>query len=240
MRIKFIAAYILLLSAPGLLMASQYDAFTKDIMQPYGLYKKSLALTSKTENKEKAIVVVEKFIGAWGELADKYANDVPDRLSSIQDFSGKINRPTAVGEEALAMLKAGQVKKAHSHLEEVRYGLWRMRTDAGVVSLNDKVNDFHEAMEIMMGGIKADNSAEHLQHLGERYGQWLAIKWAEIAHTGDSVVDKAAFAEVIQNGDSAIVMLSAVLKEGDASAAKKAIGKVKKAYISLFFLPESS
>lgn len=240
LKIKLLAATILLLSFPGLVLASQYNAFTKDIMQPYGFYKKSLALTSKVDKKDKAIVMVGKFIAGWDALADKYANDVPDRLRSTVDFSGKINRPTTVGEEALAMLKAGQVKKAHSHLEEVRYALWRMRTDAGIVSLNDKVNDFHEAMEIVMDGMKADNSSEHLKHLGDRYGAWLAIKWAEIAQVNDSIQDKAAFDEAIKKGESAIVKLSQVLKEGNAAAAKKAMGKVKKGYKSIFFLPESS
>lgn len=240
MRMKLIAAYILLLCAPGIVFASQYDTYTKDIMQPYGLYKKSLALTSKVENKQKAISVVKKFINSWGELAAKYASDVPDRLASTVDFSAKINRPIAVGKEALALLNKGEVKKAHAHLEEVRYTLWRMRADAGITSLNDKVNDFHEAMEVVMDGIKTDNSASHLQHIGDRYGQWLAIKWAEIAHFSAAVEDKAAFAEIVNNGENAIIKLIKVLKDGNAASAKKEMGKVKKAYKSLFFLPESS
>ena len=240
MRMKLIALGIFLLATSGLAMASQYDDFTKDIMQPYGLYKKSLALTSKSKNKEKAIAVVHKFISSWEAFAQKYAHDVPDRLRPTENFGDKISRPVVVGEEALVMLKAGQVKQAHTHLEEVRYSLWRMRTDAGIVSLNDKVNDFHEAMEIMIDGMKQNNSAEHLQYLGHRYSQWLAIKWAELGLENDSVVDKSAFAKVINNGEKAIIKLSEVLKEGNAVEAKKAIGMVKKGYKSIFFLPESS
>lgn len=239
-KVKFIALCMFLLSIPGLVMASEYAIYTKDIVEPYGLYKKSLALTSKKKNQEKAIAVVQKFINSWGVLANKYANDVPDLLSQTDDFSSKIKRPVAVGEEALAMLKAGKVKEAHSNLEEIRYSLWRMRVDAGIISLNDKINDFHEAMEIVLDGIAEDSSSEQLQHLGNRYGDWLAIKWAEVGTTNNSVADKDAFSLSIKDGHNTILKLLEALKKGNAVEAMKAGGKVKKSYKAVFFLPECS
>ncbi|MEN8142199.1 MAG: hypothetical protein ABFQ82_01215 [Thermodesulfobacteriota bacterium] len=240
MRIKFIVVCMFLLSFPSLVMASEYDAFTKDIMEPYGLYKKSLALTSKKKNQEKAIGVVRKFISSWEVFANKYADDAPDQLKQTVDFSRKIKRPVTVGEEALAMLKAGKVKTAHTHLEEIRYSLWRMRADANIVSLNDKVNDFHEAMEIVLDGITEDSSSEQLQYLATRYGEWLAIKWVEVGKANYSIADKDAFALVIRDGQTAIVELLELLKNGDIAKAKKAAGKVKKSYKTIFFLPECS
>ena len=231
---------MLFLITPYLAMASDYKVFQKDMMEPYGLYKKSLALTSKQANKEKAIVIVEKFIRSWDTLAQKYANDVPGKLSQIADFAEKITRPVAVGNEALEMLKAGKVKKAHGQLEEVRYLLWEMRVNAGIVSLNDKINDFHEAMEIVLDGIKEDGSPKSLQHLEKRYGAWLAIKWAEVKGADYSGADKDAFSFIIADGQNAILELRENLKKGDAIGAKKAGGKVKKSYKGIFFLPECS
>jgi len=239
-NVRLIALCMFLLSIPGLVMASEYAVFTKDIVEPYGFYKKSLALTSKKKNQEKAIAVVQKFVNSWGVFASKYANDVPDLLSQTDGFSAKIKRPVAVGEEALAMLKAGKVGEAHSNLEEIRYSLWRMRVDAGIISLNDKVNDFHEAMEIVLGGIGEDSSAEQLQHLGSRYGDWLAIKWAEVGTANISVADKDTFSQSIKNGHDAIVKMLAALKKGNGVEAKNAGGKVKKSYKAVFFLPECS
>lgn len=240
MRMIFIAIFMFWLSIPGLVMASEYESFIIDIVEPYGLYKQSLALTSKKKNQEKAIGVVQKFINSWGVFANKYANDVPDQLNQTVDFSMKINRPITIGEEALTMLKAGEVKKAHAHMEEIRYSLWRMRIDAGIVSLNDKINDFHEAMEIVLDGISKDGSSEYLQHLGNRYGEWLAIKWAEVGAANSSIVDKDAFALIIKDGQNAIVELIEKLKTGNVVEAKKAGGKVKKSYKAIFFLPECS
>jgi hypothetical protein len=229
-----------LLVVPGFAMASDYKVFQKDIMESYSFYKKSLALTSKKENKDKAIGVVVKFISSWDVLAKKYANDVPDQLKQTVDFDKKIRRPMEVGNEALEMLQAGEVKKAHSHLEEVRYSLWRMRVDAGIVSLNDKINDFHEAMEVVLDGMKEQTSPESLQHLGQRYGGWLAIKWAEIKAADYYGADKEAFGLKIANGHDAIAELMENLKKGDAVGAKKAGSKVKKSYKGIFFLPECS
>lgn len=240
MRMIFVTVCMFLLSIPGSVMASEYAVFTKDIVEPYSLYKRSLALTSKKKNQEKAIVVVQEFINSWGMLANKYANDVPDQLNQTVDFSGKINRPVTVGEEALEMLKAGKVKKAHLHMEEIRYSLWRMRVDAGIVSLNDKINDFHEAMEIVLDGITEDSSPEQLQHLGNRYGDWLAIKWADVGTENYSVEDKDSFVLVINDGQNAIANLVEILKKGNSTEAKNAGGKVKKSYKAVFFLPECS
>ncbi len=240
MKIKVATVIMFLLISPSLVMASNYKDFQKDIMEPYGFYKKSLALTSKKENKEKAIVVVGKLISSWETLALKYENDVPDQLKQTDDFSRKINRPIAVGNEALEMLTAGKVKKAHAHLEEVRYSLWRIRVDAGIVSLNDKINDFHEAMEIVLVGMATDNSTASLQHIEKRYGDWLAIKWATINETDYSGADKVGFATAVDDGHNAIVKLRENMKKGDAAESKKAGGKVKKSYKKIFFLPECS
>jgi hypothetical protein len=231
---------MLLFVTPCLAMASDYKVFQKDIMEPYGFYKKSLALTSKKKNREKAIDMVEKFIGSWEAFAQKYENDVPDQLKQTYDFNKKINRPVAVGHEALEMLRAGKVKIAHTQLEEVRYSLWQIRVDAGIVSLNDKINDFHEAMEVVLDGVAESHSSDSLQHLDARYGAWLAIKWAEIKSADYSGADKDAFSLAIANGHNAIAELRKNLKKGDAVGAKKAGGKVKKSYKTIFFLPECS
>ena len=183
---------------------------------------------------------MEKFIVSWGGLAEKYATDVPDRLQRTADFDEKIRRPVAVGKLALESLRAGEVKKAHHQLEEVRYLLWRMRVDAGIVSLNDKINDFHEAMEVVLDHISEESSADTLRHLEKRYGAWMAIKWAEITPADYSGSDKEAFAMKVTNGHNAIAELRESLKKGAAAEAKKAGGKVKKSYKGIFFLPECS
>lgn len=224
----------------GSALASDYVAFEKDMMEPYGFYKKSIALTSKKENKDKAINVVNKFIGSWTELAKKYEADVPVPFSHLENFAAKITRPVAVGKEALELLNAGEVKKAHEVLEEVRYLLWKMRVDVGITSLNDRINDFHEAMEVVLDSIKADDSAGHLIHVGNRYGAWLAIKWEEVAKIAFSGTDVAAFQSAVSGGKKAIVDIRESLGKADAAASKKAGDQVKKFYKEIFFLPECS
>lgn len=237
---RLVAICVFLVSIPVLALSSEYSTFTNDIIEPYGHYKKSLALTSKAKNKDKAISEVQKFVNAWHVLAEKYTDDVPEPFVALDDFSKKLSRPTTVGKEALELLKAGEVKNAHKSLEEVRYLLWRMRVDVGIVSLNDKVNDFHEAMEIVLDGVKKDDSTQNLKYLGNRYGEWLRIKWAETGAANDSVVDKEGFENVIKKGQAAIATLIDALKNGDAAGAKKAGGSVKKNYKAIFFLPECS
>ena len=221
-------------------VAADYKAFTEDIKEPYGYFKKSLALTSKKENREKAIDVVKKFTDSWAKLAEKYAKDAPEPFNEIEGFTQKINRPVAVGQEALALLHAGDVKKAHHVLEEVRYLLWKMRVEVGLSSLNDRINDFHEAMEIVLGGVTESQSSAELIHLGDRYGAWLAIKWEEVGNAVYTGADKASFDAAVLDGRNAIVSLREALSKADDAAAKKFAGMVKKQYKVVFFMPECS
>ncbi len=221
-------------------LASSYDDFKRDISAPYALYKKALALTSKVENKKKAIGVVKKYIDAWQQLAASYEQDAPQPFAWMTDFPTQINRPTAAGQEALVLLEAGEVHAAHSALEEVRYQLWEMRVKSGISSLNDKVNDFHEAMEIVLDGIKEHSDAADLKKFGNRYGSWLSIKWEEVGRAQDTGTDQEAFVKAVTEGRKAIADLREKMGTGDLAGAKQAGGAVKKAYKGVFFLNATS
>ncbi len=235
---KIVATFIMVgLVLPGIAFGSLYSDFQKDIQEPYGWYKKSLGVTSKKENKQKALKAVEEFVETWKKFSAQYENDVPDQLQQIQDFKTRITRPVAIGESALKLLQQGEVLKAHAILEEVRYSLWDMRVQANIISLNDKVNDFHEAMEIVLDKVKEAETADALQHIEQRYGAWLAIKWKEVGHASGPGTDTKEFHEGVAAGFTAIEELRKSMTGGDNKAAAKAGGKVKKAYKSIFFLP---
>lgn len=173
---------------------------------------------------------------SWQQLAAKYQTDPPTPFKDRGDFSEKINRPVEVGKQALAQLKDNNVKKSHETLEEVRYMLWQMRAEAGIVSLNDNINDFHEAMEIVLHGMKKDSSTEHLDHLNKRYGAWLTIKWTEVANSA-AALGRNDLNSKVEQGHKAIKGLRDAMKNGDQELAKKQGKMVKKAYKEIFFLP---
>lgn len=230
--IVFLAVFLL----PQAVLASSYEAYRSAMQEPYGLFKKSLSLTSKQENKDKALAVTAKFIEAWQALVSKYAADVPEPFVSNEHFAAQIARPVQVGRQALELLNNGEVNAAHAALEEIRYLLWEMRVIAGLVSLNDKINDFHEAMEIVLDGVEKDNV--DIKHHGARYGAWLSIKWEEVAAAKDRGTDTEIFAKTIANGRKAIADLREAMLAGDKSNAKNKGKLVKEAYKAIFFMPE--
>jgi hypothetical protein len=232
---------VLLLLVAGILFAgsahaSEYAAFTRDLIKPYDHFKKSLSLTSKKEDAEKAKVSIAAFIETWGVLAAKYANDVPAPLAGISDFSTRIKRPVEVGRQAAEYLKAGNVSRAHTVLEEVRYLMWEMRVKSGISSLSDKANDFHEAMEILLEQTAAAKEPEDVQRVYERYAAWFLIKWEDHANATDIVSVKKAFDPAFVEGRLAITSYLDALKKGDVAGAKKLTGGVKSAYKKLWSL----
>ncbi|MBI5633703.1 MAG: hypothetical protein HZA15_09525 [Nitrospirae bacterium] len=222
---------------PSLASASEYDIFSKDLIKPYGLFKKSLGLTSKKEDIDKAKDTVKQFIGSWEGFGEKYSKDVPKPFLSIADFSSRILKPSIIGKEALSSLEAGDVTKAHAVLEEVRYLLWDMRVRAGIVSLNDKINDFHEAMEIVLEKISAAKDPRDVKAVYERYGAWLSIKWEEILLANDFGTEGKTYTEALKEGRTSIQKLNDALKAGDKDTSLKLSAGMKNSYKKLFFMP---
>ncbi len=216
--------------------ASEYSAFTNDMVKPYYHFKNAISLTSKKEDADKAKIAIAAFIEAWGTFAAKYADDMPNQLTGISDFSNRIKRPAEVGRIAADYLKNGNVGRAHTVLEEVRYLLWEMRVKSGIVSLSDKANDFHEAMEILLDHTAAAKEAEDAQHIYERYAAWFLIKWDDISNSADIASVKKTFDPAFIEGRKNILAYLDALKNGDLAGAKKLSGSVKGAYKKIWML----
>jgi hypothetical protein len=234
LKIFTIACALLLLSSPSL--ASTYTDFQRDLAVPYGHYRQSLMLTSKKENADQAKLAIEQFIKEWETLSKRYSTDIPTPFVAIADFSSKLQRPVAIGHEAMKLVSEGQVINAHAVLEEVRYLLWGMRIQARLNSVADKANDFHEAMEVVMDQAATAHSAEELTAISQRYGAWLMIKWEEQALADDLTSIRAKFEPALAEGRPVINAYLDALRAGDSVAAKKLTGSIKNAYKKIWLL----
>jgi hypothetical protein len=226
-----------MLLLPVLAHGSEYEAYSKDLIKPYGQYKKTLSLTGKKDDIQKAKEMLVQFQESWKKFAALYADDAPVALKFISDYRERINRPLQVAVKAMSFLEAGDYAKAHSVLEEIRYILWDMRIRSGILSLNDRINDFHEAMEIILDKAAAAKSPEELNKVGERYGMWLAIKWEEVGLSKDFGSEEKTFQSALRDGREAVKHLNEALSKGDKDMVKKAGGAVKDNYKKIFFLP---
>ena len=231
---------LLILSLPTISLASDYAKFQYDSVAAYGFYKKALALTSKPDTQKKSIATMEKFMRSWNGLASKYKHDAPEPFSALNNYTELIMQPLTIGQQVLKELNAGQIEAAHSTLEEIRYLLWKMRTDVGLVTLSDKVNDFHEVMEIVLDKMHEDENAGNFRKVGKRYGAWMEIKWEEQSRMDVFPTDRDTFNKALIDGRNAISELRSQLAEGNIKAAKAAGKKVKKAYKAVFFLDSTS
>jgi len=217
-------------------LASDYADFLRDMAQPYGQYRQSLSLTSNTDNANKAMQAITQFTQGWETIAAKYATDVPKPFANNVDFAAKITRPIVVGKEALVLMQEGKVARAHLALEEVRYLLWDMRVRAGLNSITDKSNDFHEAMEIIFDQSSSAKNAEELISVGERYGAWLAIKWEDHALADDLALIRKEFDPAFSEGRKAVADYLDALRGGNIDAANKLSRGVKNAYKKMWAL----
>jgi hypothetical protein len=237
MRIRtflLLATFFIIL--PSRALAAEYADFLTDLAGPYAHYRQSLVLTSNSNNIDKAMEAIVQFRNGWKDLVVRYAADPPQPFAKITDYSNKIQKPLKTSQDALDLIKSGKVAQAHTVLEEVRYLLWSMRVDAGIHSIADKANDFHEAMEIILDQAAAAKSAEDLRAAETRYGEWLAIKWEEHALAADLASVRRDFDIALADGRSTIVEFRAKLRSGNIEAAKKMAGAIKNAYKKMWAL----
>jgi hypothetical protein len=226
----------LLLIIAGSASASEYADFLRDMAGPYGHYRQSLVLTSSKDNADKAQQAIAQFNQGWEAVAAKYATDAPRPLAGIADLSTKLQRPVAVGKEAMALMKEGKVAQAHAVLEEVRYLLWDMRVRSGINSIADKSNDFHEAMEVVLDHAADARTPDELKAVGERYASWLSIKWEDHALAGDLTAIRKDFDPAFTDGRKAVADYVNALHKGDMDSARKLSGGLKNAYKKLWAL----
>ena len=216
--------------------ASEYEAFTRDLVKPYSFYKKSLSLTSKKEDADKAKAALASFAESWGKFAAIYANDPPKKLAGVKDFAAIIKRPVEVAKQSADYLSAGNIGRAHTVLEEVRYLMWDMRVRSGIVSLADKANDFHEVMEVVFNQAALAQDPEDIQRVSERYAPWFLLKWDEQALASDIPSIQKEFNPAFVEGRKAVVDYLEALKQGNPIEAKKRSGAVKNAYKTIWML----
>lgn len=230
----YVAAGTLFCSTP--LFASEYADFLRDTTMPYGHYRQSLSLTSGNDAVDKATQAVQQFVTGWETVAARYAGDPPKPFAANGDFPAQMKRPVAVGREALALLKEGRAARAHTVLEEVRYILWDLRVRAGINSITDRANDYHEAMEVILEHVGKAKDEDDLNDVAERYGAWLSIKWEELALASDLGAIRKEFDPAFAEGRKVIADYRATLRKGDVAAAKKMSGPIKGAYKKVWSL----
>jgi hypothetical protein len=236
MYIRMIIAACLSALASQASIASEYSDFLRDLSGPYAHYRQSLMQTSNSDNIEKATQSISQFSIGWKGITEKYAGDPPKPFAAIPGYTEKISRPLTISQEAQVLLAAGKVYEAHALLEEIRYLLWGMRVQAGINSVVDKANDFHEAMEIILDHAAAAKNAVELSAVEARYGAWVAIKWEEHALAADLVSVRKEFDVALADGRKTIADYRTVLRRGDFEAAKKMVAPIKNAYKKIWAL----
>jgi len=235
---KIVLLLFVVFALPSGIFASDYKDFTQDLIKPYGFYKKSLSLTHTKGKEAKARVMIPKFISAWQGFAKTYANDKPDAFASIDGFATKISKPVEIGNKALVLLEAGKVNLAHVELEKVRYILWEMRVKSHIVCIEDKLNDFHEVMEVTLDDVEESQRKGNLSKYGCSIRDlWLLVKWEEVAQSKGSGCDKQRFEKAVEEGRNAIKGLIEARENSDLDGASKSCKAIKKSFKKIFSCP---
>ncbi|WP_273266694.1 hypothetical protein [Flexistipes sinusarabici] len=232
MRSFFIILFVTLLALPA--FSSSYSDFANDMKPAYLAWKQGV-LTTKANNQKNSIKNVNKFLNHWKLLENKYKNNPPEELKQVESFSEDISNVTEVAGKALAEIKNGEVIEAHTTLEKVRYILWNLRAKAGIVTLGDKLNDYHEIMEMILEEVVLMENPGKLKMLAERQGLWLKIKWNEILSFMQQHDYEGKIIEDATKEKKAVEKFLNYAEQGNIDKAYMQSGPIKKNFKKVFF-----
>lgn len=225
-----VAVGIAMLTLP--VFAGDFTSFEADLRAAYGDYRAALVQTSlgNAEGTDKALT---GFGAKWTALTIQWRETPPPQYVDDAEFSDTMAKVQSLLTEAKAIAAGGDLAKAHLTLEAVREALGDLHIRNGLYTFSDRMNAYHEKMEVVLGKDYQGFSPEGLGMLRED-----AAVLAELAQV---IFDHPAPEAAVEPYDlltkglkASIDALGNAARSGDAPAAKAAIGGLKPAYAKLF------
>lgn len=229
-------AFVSVIALSAVVLASHAGAgsmadFEKSLREAYGDYRVALFQTNAGD-AEKSAKAISSFQMKWQTLADpdraappQYADDghYAETLSAVDQIAGK----------AAQEVGAGKLTEAHEVLEAIRDEIGGLHERNGIVGYSDRMNAYHAKMEEVLGRDYSGFDAAGLGILREDAGV-LAYLAATVADHPPAEAADPAYKPLLEAFTASTAALLKAAREGDAQAAKTALGGLKPAYSKLF------
>lgn len=207
--------------------------FEAQLRDAYASYRGALFQTNQN-NKQATEAALTTFTQKWGVIVGQWAKAPPPQYADDTSFERVLGDVASIVRAAGVEAGEGKLAEAHHTLEKIRDLLSGLRHRNGIVTFSDRMNTYHEKMEVMLDKKYGDFSSSGLGELREDAAV-LAHLVHEIAENplagsaGNADYD-AAFRALKASVENVL----AAARTGDAAAAKAALTGLKKPYSQMF------
>lgn len=220
--------------AAGMASAHAGDTFTDAMQQAYAPYRAALFRTNSGDQAASAQAVAQAR-QAWTAVRERFATAAPAPYDRDASFAKTLADVDAVYVRAVAQVGGGGLPEAHETLEAIRDMLADLRHRNNVVVFSDAMNAYHAQMEhVLQAGPGWLARPADLPQLTAAAGA-LAYLADELAGDAPAALrEDAAFVAGLQAVRGSVQALLSALTAGDATAARTALGQLKKPFSQLF------
>ncbi len=207
--------------------------FEGQLREAYASYRGALFQTNQ-KNQQATEAALATFIQKWGVIVGQWAKSPPPQYADDVSFERVLAEVASITKAASVEAGTGKLAEAHQTLEKIRDLLSGLRHRNGIVTFSDRMNSYHEKMEVMLDKKYDGFSPSGLGELREDAAvlAHLVHEIAEnpLAGSGGNADYDAAFKALKASVENVL----AAARAGEAAAAKAALTGLKKPYSQMF------
>lgn len=226
-----LAALSTLLLLPMGVVAGPMQDFERQLNAAYAHYRAAL-LQTNLKNKDATQAAIAAFEKGWSEIAGRKSSPPPQYAEDAK-WGDTLEQVTKVLAAAKAEAAQGDLTKSHNTLEAIRDLIGDLRQRNGVTSFSDRINTYHEHMEVVVEG-KYASDPEGMAKLREDVAVLIFLakeveKFKPATFGGDDV-----FKQVLSGMLASVTALQAAVRSGESARIEELRKALKPAYSKLF------
>jgi hypothetical protein len=226
-----ISGVAVLLLAGGALAADGTQAIEK-AMGPYY----AALVASARGNTDATSRHLLLFASRWESAAREARSAPPAGLAGDPTWPAAIDRATALLGRARDLVRTGDVPGAHAELEGIRLALHDVRARHNVMTFDDYLTEYHDAVERVNGHVAGRNeirlTSKDIADVDEDLQSALTA-WRDIQARAGALASNADWKLAAREAENSLHLLQKAVAARDAAAVTPASEHVKATYFAL-------
>jgi hypothetical protein len=228
-----LAVAVLVLLGPGSGWSGPIADFEAEMKAAYADYRAALFQTNRND-KAATEAALNGFLTKWRTIAVRWSATPPPHMMEDREVAGTFARIEEIALTAQKEASAGALAEAHETLEAIRDEIGALRQRNGLITFSDRMNAYHEKMEVVLGRQNSPLDAAMLGTLREEAAVLNYLVETISQHVPADLKTNSDFAAALDGLRKSVLDLVDAARGGDPAAAKKALQALKGPYSRMF------
>lgn len=221
------------LALPGAAISGPTADFEAALGVAYADYRAALFQTNR-KDKAATNVALGRFLKNWRQLIAEWSKNPPPHMAEDGDFARSLASVESIALQAEEEVVEENLPKAHETLEAIRDEISVLRERNGLVSFSDRMNSYHERMELVLERPIDRLDAEAIGIFREDAAVLSYLAESIARYAPSTLRNDPKFTAALQALKESVKALIGATRAGDPASTKKALQELKAPYSRMF------